>query len=124
MKRRSLTLLLAFLACHIPGTFAAEKRRLPGHAHSAWGRMQSKGDLGATNEIKLAIGLPLRNQRSLFVLLRQLYDPASINYRHYLNPDEFAEKFGPSEQDYQAAINFAEAHGLKVTATHPNRMLL
>jgi len=32
--------------------------------------------------------------------------------------------FGPTEQDYQAIINFAQASGLTVTATHPNRVVL
>jgi uncharacterized repeat protein (TIGR03803 family) len=41
-----------------------------------------------------------------------------------LTAAEFAEQFGPTEQDYQAVMRFAEAHGLTVTGTHPNRTLL
>ena len=32
--------------------------------------------------------------------------------------------FGPTEEDYRAVTAFAIANGLKVTATHPNRVLL
>jgi uncharacterized membrane protein len=74
--------------------------------------------------MSLAVGLPLRNQGELDTLLQQLADPTSPNYRQYLTPDQFAERFGPSEQDYQALAGFMQAHGLEVTATHPNRMIL
>src|SRR5208282_3058253 len=39
-------------------------------------------------------------------------------------PEQFADQFGPTEQDYQALIAFTKANGLTVTATHPNRIVL
>jgi subtilase family serine protease len=75
-------------------------------------------------QLQLAIGLPLRNQSELDTLLAQLSDPASPNYGHYLSPAQFAEEFGPSDEDYQALIRFARANGLAVTGTHSNRLLL
>ncbi len=57
-------------------------------------------------------------------LLQRIYNPASPDYRHYLTPEQFAKMFGPTEQDYQAVVTFAKTHGLTVTGTHPNRMLL
>jgi len=66
----------------------------------------------------------MRNQADLTALLQELYDPASPNYRHFLTPQQFTEKFGPTEQDYQAMQDFAKANGLTVTATHPNRVVL
>jgi uncharacterized repeat protein (TIGR03803 family) len=80
--------------------------------------------LAPSSLLNLAIGLPLRNQESLTTLLDQLYDPASPQYRHYLTPEQFAEKFGPAKADYEALMAFAKAQGLRVTATHPNRTLL
>ena len=80
--------------------------------------------LAATNVLHLAIGLPLQNQAALGALLQQLYDPSSPNYRHYLRPAQFAERFGPAPADYQALIGFAKANGLRITGTHPNRVVL
>jgi hypothetical protein len=57
-------------------------------------------------------------------LLQQLYDPSAPNYHQYLNPDEFAQRFGPSEGDYQTLIQFAEMNGLSIIGTHPNRAIL
>ncbi len=82
------------------------------------------GRLASTNRLNLAISLPLRQPEALARLLNDLYDPASANYRHFLTPPQFAERFGPAKEDYEALIRFARANGLTVTAEHPNRTLL
>ena len=46
------------------------------------------------------------------------------DFAFQLTPEEFAAKFGPTEQDYAAVIVFAQANGLAVRGTHPNRTLL
>ncbi len=74
--------------------------------------------------LDLEIGLPLRNQAALARLLQQLYDPASTNYHRFLTPMEFAARFGPTADDYQAVIKFAQSQGLTVTSQHPNRTLV
>ncbi|HEX5397771.1 MAG TPA: protease pro-enzyme activation domain-containing protein, partial [Verrucomicrobiae bacterium] len=86
--------------------------------------LQPLHPLPATNRLNLAIGLPLRNQDELNKLLAEIYDPNSTNYHHYLTPEDFAARFGPTEADYQSLIHFAETNGLTVTATYPNRALL
>jgi xanthomonalisin len=74
--------------------------------------------------MSVAVGLPLRNQAELENLLKDLVDPASPGFRQYLTPAQFADRFGPSQDDYQALADFFEANRLKVTGTHPNRMIL
>jgi hypothetical protein len=74
--------------------------------------------------LKLAIGLPLRDKEALEALLKQLSDPGSPNYRRYLTPEQFTARFAPTENDYQALIDFAKANGLTPTATHSNRVVL
>jgi len=80
--------------------------------------------LAATNELHLAIGLPLRNQAALTNLLRDIYDPASPNYRHFLTPAQFADQFGPPVADYQALTEYARSNGFRIEGTHANRLLL
>ena len=84
----------------------------------------ANGRLAATNELRLAIGVPLRDPAGLDDFLAQLADPASPNYRHFLTPEEFAERFGPTEADYEAVKEFAQTNGLTIVGTHPNRLLL
>ena len=103
---------------------AAGTQVLRGHVPAAVARQHPVGRFPNTNRLNLAIGLPLRNQEALTNLLRQIYNPASTNYHHYLTPEQFTKMFGPTEKDYQAVMAFAKANGLKITGTHPNRMLV
>jgi subtilase family serine protease len=75
-------------------------------------------------EISLAFALPLRNQQELSTLLSRIYDPDSPLYGQYLTPEEFTERFAPTQSDYDTLINYAIGLGFKITGTHPNRTLL
>jgi subtilase family serine protease len=97
---------------------------LPGHVPAVVASLHPVGDLPDTNRLNLTISLPLRHQDALNRLLHDLYDPASSRYRRFLKPKEFADQFGPSEEDYQALIGFARARHLRILRTHPNRVLL
>jgi len=88
------------------------------------GGLKSIGTLGDTNRLKLAIGLPLRNQAGLDVFLKQLYDPKSPNYHHYLSVEQFTAAYGPTAADYEALRAFAKANGLTETKTYANRLVL
>ena len=114
-----------FFSAVCPG-IAAGRQVLHGHVPPAVARfnLQPMGQPPATKSLHLAIGLPLRNQEVLAHLIQQLYDPASTSYRQYLTPEQFTEQFGPTEQDYQKVIAFAERNGLTVTGTSANRVLL
>jgi kumamolisin len=70
------------------------------------------------------VGLPLRNQEELDKLLKEITDPSSPNFRQYLTPEQFVERFGPTEADYQNLAAFLTANGFAVTGTHPNRTIL
>jgi len=106
------------------GDGTATPQRVAHPLPAAVARLTPTGRLASTNHLSLAFSLPLRNQAALDSLLQQIYDPKSPQYHHYLTPAEFTAQFGPTEADYQATIRFAESHGLHVTATHPNRLLL
>jgi subtilase family serine protease len=106
------------------GPAPAAEQILSGHRPAAAASLSSIGVLPAASRMNLAIGLPLRNQAALNSLLQQIYDTASPNYRHYLTPAQFTEKFGPSPDDYQSILDFARTNGLTVTSTFSNRMVL
>jgi subtilase family serine protease len=109
------------------GTVAAsgvERHSLGGHVPEAFKSLVSVDTLPASARLDLCVGLPLRNQEGLTNLLEQLYDPASPLYHHYLTPQQFADQFGPDEQDCQALIRFFESKRLTVTGTHANRLVM
>ena len=105
---------------------AADRQVVRGHVPDALAKLslQPMGRLPGNQEMRISINLPQRNSEEMVQLCRQIYNPASTNYQHYLKPGEFTEKFGPTVEDYQAVINFAKANGLTVEATTPGRSLL
>ncbi|PWU16345.1 MAG: hypothetical protein C5B50_13770 [Verrucomicrobia bacterium] len=100
------------------------RRQLHGHIPAEVAKLKPMGRLSAETNLNLAIGLPLRDPAGLTNFLHELYDPSSTNYHHYLTPEQFTERFGPTQADYDKVIAFAKSNHLTVTATHPNRVIL
>lgn len=124
ISNAALLLVLSLLL--LPGVAAAQMKTLHGHVPVAISRhnLQPNGQLSNEAVLDLTFGLPLRNTNALNNLLQQIYDPAGTNYHHFLTSQEFTAQFGPSAEDYQRVIKFANDNGLTVVGTHPNRMLL
>ena len=117
----SITASLFFPA---PSAPAAPWQTLSGHVPAAVAHLPPASRLPATNRLHLAIGLAPRNQAALEKLLQDQQDPKSPSYHHWLTLEQFTDQFGPTEQDYQKVVDFAQANGLKVTGRHPNRLIL
>lgn len=101
----------ATLTSHVPQAVAS-------------GKSARTGELPSTQRLSLAISLPLRNESGLDEALQKIYDPQSPNYQQYLSVQEFTERFGPTQEDFDAVVRFAEANGLVVTRAHGNRMVV
>jgi kumamolisin len=78
------------------------------------GKAQSVGRLPATEIMQLDVVLPLRDEPALKSFLADLYDPTSFSYRRFLTVPEFTEKFGPTQQDYDAVVNYAKSYGFEI----------
>jgi kumamolisin len=70
--------------------------------------------LPETQTLRIDIVLPLRDPAGLEKFLQEVYDPSSPSYRHFLTVPEFTARFGPTQEDYYAVIDYATANGLKV----------
>jgi subtilase family serine protease len=86
------------------------------------GEARSVGPVSPTQTMRLTFVLPLRNRAALENFLKELYDPSSPSYRQYLSVEEFTAKYGPTQEDYDAVVRFAEANGLTVVGTSRNRV--
>jgi len=93
-------------------------------AEIASGRAELKGALPPTEQMRLSILLPLRNQAALSSLLARLYDPSSPDFHHWMSVPQFTEQFGPTSKDYEAVVEFARANGFTVQDRAPNRLLV
>jgi subtilase family serine protease len=67
--------------------------------------------LPAAQTMHFDIVLALRNQPELNNFLQELYDHKSPSYHQYVTVQEFTERFGPSQEDYDALVQFAAANG-------------
>jgi hypothetical protein len=121
--RRSVG-IAAVMLCGASAAFAGDLKELHGHVPGVVPGLQAKGDLPETRELRMAIGLPLRNTVELQAFMEQLYDPNSPGYRQFLTQDEFTARFGPTVEDYDAVKAFATSNGLRVVETSFNRLLL
>jgi subtilase family serine protease len=120
--RTTSLLTLVFLSATV--AHAADRKTLHTEVPEVASHLQRVRHLPANNQLRLAIGLPLRDMAALSNLVQQIYSPASTNFHRYLTPEQFAVRFGPTEQDYQAVIGFAQASGLEVVDTFGNRAVL
>ena len=75
---------------------------------------QAVGRLSADQIMTLDIVLPLRDPDGLQRFLAAAYDPTSPGYQQFLSVSEFTEQFGPTQQDYDAVVQFAQQHGFTV----------
>ena len=118
--------LVAVMSVTSSAALAQAQSVLTHHVREATANGQARfvGNLPATETLRLVIVLPLRNQDELEALLQDLYNPSSPSYRHFLTVEEFTARFGPTQEDYEAAINFAKANGLAVVGTSRNRVNL
>ena len=122
-----LSLVAAALAATAPATASAQMQPLLTHHvrhETQTGAAKALGQMPAGQTLRLTLTLPLRNQAELDTLLDDLYNPNSPSYHHFLTVEQFTAEFGPTVDDYNAVMNFAQEHGLTVVATSPNRVNL
>ena len=129
MIRRLGASLLTIVALVFLVNFVCQAQAVPlmtRHVRAAVrnGQARSVGHLPATQTMRLVLVLPLRNQAELENFLQELYDPSSLSYRQFLTVEEFTARFGPTPEDYDSVIHFAEANGLTVVGTSRNRVNL
>ena len=120
----SLLAVAGFLFARPTGAMPPGFKALPAFRPPSVFARAPLGELPATNRLTLALGLPLHHRDQLKNLIDQLYDPHSTNFHRFLSPADFASRFGPTPAEYQAVVQFAEAHGLVVVHQHPNRLVL
>jgi hypothetical protein len=82
------------------------------------------GRLGGDETVSFALTLPLSDPAGLASFLKKVYDPHDPLYGHYVTPQQFADRFGPTAGAYQALEQTVAANGLVISKTYANRMVL
>jgi len=117
-SRVSLLTLIAMVSVASVVCQAQSQTLLTRHVRPAVrnGEAQSIGRLSPNQSLRFDIVLALRHQPELEDFLQELYDPSSPIYRQFVTVQEFTERFGPSQEDYDAVIAFAKASGFTLVA--------
>ena len=101
--RIALLCAIVFLLFTIPGQ-AQSHPLLTHHVRDevSNGRAQLVGQLPATETLRFDMVLPLRDRAGLQNFIQEVQDPTSASYHQFLTPQEFAARFGPSQEDWDA----------------------
>jgi subtilase family serine protease len=76
---------------------------------------QPTGLLPSNQVMRLDVVLPLSDPAGLQSFLADIYNRESPNYHHFLSVQEFTNRFGPAQQDYDTVVRFAQDYGFTVT---------
>src|SRR5262245_61756119 len=95
------------------------KRRvfLKGHIHPKAQADDDQGPVAASMPIPYATLMLKRSpsqEAELNQLLEQQQDPSSPNYHHWLTPDEYANRFGASQEDIDKITAWLKEQGFNV----------
>jgi subtilase family serine protease len=107
-----------------------------GPAHQAGGRVGRRvgevpaaatpeafqGYLPPTQSITMIISFEPRDLADLQRLIADLYNPASGQYRHWLGPKEFGNRFGRTEEEFNQALNWLGGQGFVINTAFSNRL--
>lgn len=77
-----------------------------------------------TQEIEVVIGLNLRDEAGLDKLIQDQNDPASPEFRKYITPATFKERYAPTQSDVDKVVSYLQSHGITVDEVADNRVLI
>ena len=92
---------------------------VPALAHST-----RVGTVSASKSITVTLSLAQRDQAGLQAFIKQVSDPASSEYKHYLTVKQFAARFGATSATVAKVSSFLGSHGLKVGKVSANGLTL
>ena len=82
------------------------------------------GTLAARTSISVTVSLAQRDPAGLQSFLKQVADPTSAQYKHYLTVKQFAQRFGATAETAASVRSYLASHGLKVGQVTANGLTL
>jgi hypothetical protein len=98
--------------------------RLPGHVLDALAKAVPDAKAHSDSRMSLTIVLRRDDQAGFDRYVRDLYDPSSGNFRHFLSQTQIADRFGPTRRDYAQVSAYLHDHGFKIVQRSKNRMTI
>jgi hypothetical protein len=78
------------------------------------------GPTDPTATVNFTLSLVMPGQAEMSAFLSGLYDPASPDYRHFLNAEAFGARFGLPLADIESVVAWLDQNGLAVLSGPPS----
>src|SRR5262249_34344039 len=117
MNTRRSGIFAIVAACLIAGHSAAfaQTVRLTGTVSSEASRLPNFGDVPSSQNLTLEIWFKPHHQDQLTKLLADQQDPKSPRYRHWLTGQEYGQRFGMTQLEFNKIVNWLTREGFQVT---------
>ncbi|MGW2249499.1 protease pro-enzyme activation domain-containing protein [Kitasatospora sp. NPDC001660] len=107
-----------------PTPHATPRVELPNTVNPAVARSEKKGDVPAEQQISVAVSLKLRDADALDRFLAAVTTPGTPEFGKYLTPEQFNERFGPTQDAVDQVKAYLADQGLTVTEVSANRQVV
>ena len=77
----------------------------------------------SSSPVSFAISLPLTHQQQLDQFVKDVNDPTSPTFGHYLTPKQFAASYGANQATHDAVVKDLRARGFAVTSTDTRTLI-
>ncbi|AHI01167.1 S53 family serine peptidase [Kutzneria viridogrisea] len=121
---------LALVSCPLPLLTAlalaapAQAEALHGNLSPALSHSQRAGDLDSNQRLTVSVALKLRNNSELDSLIAEVSNPHSARYHQFLTPEQFAQRYAPTQSDVDGVSAYLRGSGLRVEKVSGNRQLI
>jgi subtilase family serine protease len=99
---------------------AADGQYIANNTPSYVATSKSLGAADESQRIEISLWLKPHNRAAMDALAQELYDRSSPNYRHWLKPQQIAQRFAPTAAEAQVVREFLESRQLTVSSVGPN----
>ncbi|MHA6758655.1 S53 family peptidase [Streptacidiphilus sp. PAMC 29251] len=116
--------ILALVAAPAMAASKPATQALRGDVVQAVGHSTRVGSVPAGRSLAVTVSLTPRDSAGLADFLKQVADPASAQYKHYLTVKQFANRFGASADSIAQVTAYLRSQGLTVAAPTANKLSL
>jgi subtilase family serine protease len=109
-------------ALGVAGAARAQKLQME-HVRKVPGPLKAVARVNPQAMLDLWLGAPLQDAAGAKQRLKDLYDPASAQFHHFLTPDQYEAQFGPEQASLDRIAAFAKANGMTVVDTPAHQMV-
>jgi subtilase family serine protease len=115
---------IALSAAVTPAQAAGHRHELPDSLPHWLHKARAAGAVGGDAEVRFGVLLKLSDQAGAETLVRQLSDPASARYGHWLTGSQFRSRFAPAASDVAAVQHWLQSQGFAVDKTLRSGLLV